>query len=70
METQIKEKPVEKVRATGSQRIAPFLWQVVPSVLPKMMNDTDPKKSGRVMQAMLQMKKLDIAVLMQAFEGK
>jgi predicted 3-demethylubiquinone-9 3-methyltransferase (glyoxalase superfamily) len=44
-------------------------WQVVPTVLIEMMSDPDPKKSGRAMQAMLQMKKLDIAELKRAFAG-
>jgi hypothetical protein len=43
--------------------------QVVPTVLIEMMNDPDQKKSGRAMQAMLQMKKLDIAELTRAFAG-
>jgi predicted 3-demethylubiquinone-9 3-methyltransferase (glyoxalase superfamily) len=34
------------------------------------MSDPDPEKAGRVMQAMLQMKKIDIAGLRQAFEGQ
>lgn len=43
-------------------------WQIVPTVLGEMMQDKDPKKSERVMKAMLQMKKLDINKLNQAFE--
>ena len=43
-------------------------WQIVPDVLGKMMQDKNPKKSGSVMQAMLQMKKLDIKTLKQAYE--
>ena len=38
-------------------------WQIVPSILPKLATDKDPKKVERVMRAMLQMKKLDIAAL-------
>ena len=41
-------------------------WQIVPSVLPKLVADKDPKKVERVMRAMLQMKKLDIATLKAA----
>jgi predicted 3-demethylubiquinone-9 3-methyltransferase (glyoxalase superfamily) len=41
-------------------------WQVVPTVMPKLLSDPDPAKSERVMQAMLQMKKLDIAALERA----
>ena len=44
-------------------------WQVVPTVLIEMMSDPDQEKSGRAMQAMLQMKKLDIAELERAFAG-
>src|SRR6476661_6753561 len=41
-------------------------WQVVPTVLGELMTDPDPARAGRVMQAMLQMKKLDIAELERA----
>jgi predicted 3-demethylubiquinone-9 3-methyltransferase (glyoxalase superfamily) len=44
-------------------------WQVVPRVLVEMMTDPDTKKSGRVMEAMLQMKKIDIAGLTRAYAG-
>ena len=44
-------------------------WQIVPVVLPKLLMDTDPKKSERTMQALLQMKKLDIEKLKQAHAG-
>jgi predicted 3-demethylubiquinone-9 3-methyltransferase (glyoxalase superfamily) len=42
-------------------------WQIVPTVLGEMLQDKNPKKSGRVMQAVLQMKKLDIATLKKAY---
>jgi predicted 3-demethylubiquinone-9 3-methyltransferase (glyoxalase superfamily) len=45
-------------------------WQVVPTVLAEMMTDPDKEKSGRAMEAMLQMKKLDIAELKRAFAGE
>jgi predicted 3-demethylubiquinone-9 3-methyltransferase (glyoxalase superfamily) len=45
-------------------------WQVVPTVLAEMMTDPDKEKSGRTMEALLQMKKLDIAELKRAFEGE
>ena len=38
-------------------------WQVVPTVLPEMLKDENAEKAGRVMKALLQMKKLDIAAL-------
>lgn len=44
-------------------------WQVVPTVLGKYLQDKDPAKSKRVMQAMLQMGKIDIKKLQQAYEG-
>ena len=43
-------------------------WQVVPAALGKMLNDADTVKSQRVMKAMLQMDKLDIEGLKQAYE--
>jgi predicted 3-demethylubiquinone-9 3-methyltransferase (glyoxalase superfamily) len=44
-------------------------WQIVPSVLLRLIQDKDAKKSKRVMEAMLQMKKLDVARLEQAARG-
>jgi predicted 3-demethylubiquinone-9 3-methyltransferase (glyoxalase superfamily) len=44
-------------------------WQVVPTVLSRMLKDKDHEKSQRVMKAMLQMKKIEIAPLQQAYEG-
>jgi predicted 3-demethylubiquinone-9 3-methyltransferase (glyoxalase superfamily) len=44
-------------------------WQVVPSVLPKMMQDKDVRKTERVMKAFLPMKKLDIAALQKVYAG-
>jgi predicted 3-demethylubiquinone-9 3-methyltransferase (glyoxalase superfamily) len=44
-------------------------WQVVPGALTRMLQDKDPEKSKRVMQAMLQMKKIDVARLEQAYRG-
>lgn len=44
-------------------------WQIVPTVLRQMLGDRDPAKAQRVMQAMLQMVKLDIAGLRKAYEG-
>jgi predicted 3-demethylubiquinone-9 3-methyltransferase (glyoxalase superfamily) len=45
-------------------------WQIVPSALGKLMSDPDPAKSGRVMKAMLQMNKIDIAGLQRAYEQR
>jgi predicted 3-demethylubiquinone-9 3-methyltransferase (glyoxalase superfamily) len=44
-------------------------WQVVPTILPEMISDPDPEKSGRAMEAMLRMKKIDIAELERAYAG-
>jgi len=44
-------------------------WQVVPSILSELLQNSDAKKSERAMTAMLKMKKLDIDKLKQAFEG-
>jgi predicted 3-demethylubiquinone-9 3-methyltransferase (glyoxalase superfamily) len=41
-------------------------WQVTPTILGELMADKDPKKAQRVMQAMLQMKKIDIPALKRA----
>jgi predicted 3-demethylubiquinone-9 3-methyltransferase (glyoxalase superfamily) len=45
-------------------------WQIVPTVLIEMLQDKDPQKAKRVMEAMLQMDKIDIPTLKQAYEGK
>jgi len=44
-------------------------WQIVPNAMIKMLTDPDAAKSGRVMQALMQMKKLDIAALQRAYAG-
>jgi predicted 3-demethylubiquinone-9 3-methyltransferase (glyoxalase superfamily) len=43
-------------------------WQVVPSLLPELLQDDDDKKSDAVMQAMLKMTKLDVNVLQEAYD--
>jgi predicted 3-demethylubiquinone-9 3-methyltransferase (glyoxalase superfamily) len=45
-------------------------WQIVPTILNEMLHDEDPIKSERVMKAMLQMKKIDIKALQEAYEQK
>jgi predicted 3-demethylubiquinone-9 3-methyltransferase (glyoxalase superfamily) len=45
-------------------------WQIIPANIGELMSDPDPQKSGRVMQALLQMKKLDIAKLQKARDGE
>ena len=44
-------------------------WQIVPTALGEMLGDPDPEKSKRVMEAMLKMKKIEIPLLKQAYEG-
>ena len=44
-------------------------WQVVPRILPELASDPDPEKADRVMQAMMQMTRIDIAKLREAYES-
>jgi predicted 3-demethylubiquinone-9 3-methyltransferase (glyoxalase superfamily) len=67
----------EKLSEGGEQQQCGWLrdrfgvtWQIVPSILGKLTGDPDPEKSKRVVQAMLQMHKLDIAGLQRAYDGK
>jgi predicted 3-demethylubiquinone-9 3-methyltransferase (glyoxalase superfamily) len=66
----------EKLSAGGQKSQCGWLkdryglsWQIVPTVLIELASDPDPAKSGRVMQAMLQMTKIDIAKLKAAYAG-
>ncbi|MCG3160149.1 MAG: hypothetical protein JMDDDDMK_01185 [Acidobacteria bacterium] len=43
-------------------------WQIIPSTLGKLMQDKDPEKAQRVVKAMLQMNKIDIKALQQAYD--
>jgi len=43
-------------------------WQIIPSILGKLLGDNDPVKANSAMKAMLQMKKLDIKGLQQAYD--
>ena len=43
-------------------------WQIIPKALGEMLNDKDPAKSQRVMKAMMQMVKIDVQGLKQAYE--
>jgi predicted 3-demethylubiquinone-9 3-methyltransferase (glyoxalase superfamily) len=45
-------------------------WQIVPSILPELVGDPDSEKSQRAMVAMMNMKKLNIAELQRAYDGK
>ena len=44
-------------------------WQIIPTALGEMLGDPNPEKAGRAMQAMLQMNKIDIQALQQAYDG-
>ncbi|MBI5080122.1 MAG: VOC family protein [Chloroflexi bacterium] len=64
----------EKLSAGGEKSRCGWLkdkfglsWQIVPSALGELLGDKDPEKSKRVMEAMLQMNKLDIAGLRRAY---
>ncbi|MEO8635518.1 MAG: VOC family protein [Gemmatimonadales bacterium] len=65
-----------KLTAGGSEEPCGWLkdryglsWQIVPSILGRLIGDKDREKAGRAIQAMLKMKKLDIAGLQRAFDG-
>jgi predicted 3-demethylubiquinone-9 3-methyltransferase (glyoxalase superfamily) len=65
----------EKLSAGGQKNQCAWLddkfgvsWQIVPNALIELLSDPDPAKAGRVMQAMTQMKKIDIAGLKRAYE--
>ena len=45
-------------------------WQIVPTALFELLGDPDPARAGRAMQAMMTMKKLDIAALRRAADGQ
>jgi predicted 3-demethylubiquinone-9 3-methyltransferase (glyoxalase superfamily) len=45
-------------------------WQIVPTALTEMLNDPDPEKASRVMNAMLQMRKIEIADLRLAYDDR
>jgi predicted 3-demethylubiquinone-9 3-methyltransferase (glyoxalase superfamily) len=65
----------EKLLEGGEKRQCGWLkdkygvsWQIVPTVLGEMLQDKDPKKSEKVMEAMLRMGKIDIKTLKQAYK--
>jgi predicted 3-demethylubiquinone-9 3-methyltransferase (glyoxalase superfamily) len=66
----------EKLSAGGEKSQCGWLkdkyglsWQIIPTILGRLLQDKDPEKSKRVMNAMLQMTKIDIARLQQAYNG-
>jgi len=67
----------EKLSAGGEKSRCGWLkdkfgvsWQVVPTVIGEMLQDQDARKTGRMMQALLQMDKIDIKTLTRAYEQK
>lgn len=67
----------EKLSAGGEESRCGWLkdkyglsWQIIPSALGEMLQDKDAVKAKRVMDAMLQMSKIDISRLQQAYDGK
>jgi predicted 3-demethylubiquinone-9 3-methyltransferase (glyoxalase superfamily) len=65
----------EKLSAGGQESRCGWLkdkfglsWQIIPRILGELLGDKDPAKALRVMQAMLQMSKIDIKKLKQAYE--
>ena len=44
-------------------------WQIIPTALPRLLTDPDPAKAQAVMQAMLQMRKIEVPVLQAAYDG-
>jgi predicted 3-demethylubiquinone-9 3-methyltransferase (glyoxalase superfamily) len=67
----------EKLSEGGEESMCGWLkdkyglsWQIVPTVLGELLQDKDPVKAKRVMEVMLQMKKIDIKKLKQAYEQK
>lgn len=67
----------EKLSAGGETQKCGWLkdkygisWQIIPTVLGEMMQDKDVEKSARVMKALLQMDKIDIGMLQQAYDGQ
>lgn len=67
----------EKLTEGGNEEMCGWLrdkygvsWQIVPGILDELMNDPNADRAGRVRKALLQMVKLDIAGLKQAYEGQ
>jgi len=66
----------EKLSAGGEKSRCGWLkdkfglsWQIIPKILGELLQDKDRAKAGRAMKAMMQMTKIDIQALKQAFEG-
>jgi predicted 3-demethylubiquinone-9 3-methyltransferase (glyoxalase superfamily) len=66
----------EKLSDGGEKSVCGWLkdrygvsWQITPKVLPRMLVDKDPARADRVMNAMMEMRKIDIAGLERAYDG-
>lgn len=66
----------EKLSAGGEEEQCGWLkdryglsWQIIPTALGEMLGDADPQKSQNVMQAMLQMRKINIGALRRAYDN-
>lgn len=67
----------EKLTAGGEEQQCGWLrdkygvtWQIVPTVIGELMSDPDPARSQRVVQALMQMTKIDIGALKEAYTGR
>jgi predicted 3-demethylubiquinone-9 3-methyltransferase (glyoxalase superfamily) len=63
----IEGGPVEAQQCGWLQDKYGFAWQIIPKALPKLLTDPDKAKADRVMKAMLQMKKIDVSKLEEAY---
>lgn len=59
----------EKQRCAWLKDKYGITWQIVPNILGELLGDEDPEKSKRVLDAMLQMDKIEIAKLKQAYDA-
>ncbi|MBS1682936.1 MAG: VOC family protein [Bacteroidetes bacterium] len=73
---EIDEKWAKLISDGGKESMCGWLkdkyglsWQIIPPALGKMLGDKDAAKAKRVMEAMLKMRKIDIAILKKAYDG-
>jgi predicted 3-demethylubiquinone-9 3-methyltransferase (glyoxalase superfamily) len=66
----------DRLSASGEESMCGWLkdkyglcWQVIPDALGELMSSPEPDRAQRVMQAMLKMRKIDVAVLQEAYNG-
>ena len=63
------DREIAMTRVFNAPRSMGVSWQIIPSILGKLLGDKDPKKAKRAMEAMLQMDKIDIKRLKEAAAG-